>query len=162
MSEEIARIMVGELPDLSFKRVLEIGTSRGYLAAILSAHGALVTAIDVSDRGAKKNLEGLSAFFHQSDALEFLKKQQPFYDYICVDLHGNSWKNWQKIWPWLSSRIRTGGKIVINNATLDSIPEWAHESGVRELAEVLSLDENWKVTIHPLPLPGVLVLELLS
>ena len=162
MSEEIARIIVSEMPNLPFKRILEIGTSRGYMAAILAAHGALVTAIDVSDRGAKKNLEGLTAIFQQSDALEFLKKEKRFFDYICVDLHGNSWKNWRKMWPWLSSRIGPGGRIVINNATLDSIPEWAHESGVRELGEVLSLDENWKVTLHSHPLPGVLVLELLS
>lgn len=161
MSAPVARVFVDALGDLTGQRLLELGTSRGYLTLILCSLGAQVTTVDKYDRGAKKNLHGLAAEVVVKEARSYLQQSRVCYDAICIDLHGNSEREWRTLWPHVASRVRPGGKIIIDNATLYTLPAWAHEDGVRWLHQGLRHDASWRCTLLEQPLPGVLVLERL-
>ena len=159
MTGGVARVFVDALGDLRGQRILEIGTSRGYLTMILCMLGARVTTVDKYHRGAKTNLQGLDAEVVVMTAQKYLRRTDAVFDAICIDLHGNSWRTWRTLWPLVAPRVRPGGKVVIDNATLYTIKEWAHEDGVRRLYEQLRHDPAWTCTLVEQPLPGVLVLE---
>lgn len=159
MTGGVARVFVDALGDLRGQRILEIGTSRGYLTLILCMLGARVTTVDKYHRGAKTNLQGLDAEVVVMTAQKYLRRTDAVFDAICIDLHGNSWRTWRTLWPLVAPRVRPGGKVVIDNATLYTIKEWAHEDGVRRLYEQLRHDPAWTCTLVEQPLPGVLVLE---
>src|SRR4029079_10549715 len=72
------------------KAALEIGTSRGYLAAVIAGYGCKLTTIDHEDRGARQNLEGLDVAVLVSDAGAFLSQTQTLYSLLTVDLHGTT------------------------------------------------------------------------
>jgi predicted O-methyltransferase YrrM len=159
MTEGVARVFVQHLGDITGRRVLELGTSRGFLSLILCQLGARVTTVDTFDRGAKTNLQGLAAEVVVMSAQAYLQKNGTVFDAICIDLHGNSWRTWQSLWPRVAKRVAVGGKVLIDNATLHTLKEWAHEDGVYRLFEHLRRDPAWKCTLIEQPLPGVLVLE---
>jgi predicted O-methyltransferase YrrM len=162
MTEGVARVFVQHLGDISGKRVLELGTSRGYLTLILCQLGAHVTTVDPYDRGARKNLQGLAAEVVVMSGQAYLRKTDTVFDVICIDVHGNGWRRWRNLWPQVAARVKVGGKVVIDNATLHTIKEWAHEDGVYRLFERLRHDPSWKCSLIEQPLPGVLVLERLA
>jgi hypothetical protein len=60
MTDHATRVILTYAAGFKGKEVLEIGTSRGRLTAMLAALGCIVTTVDHIDRGAKTNLEGLS------------------------------------------------------------------------------------------------------
>ena len=159
MSEGVARVFVEALGDISGQRVLELGTSRGYLTLILCKLGARVTTVDKYHRGAKINLQGLAADVVVMPAQDYLRQTAEVFDAICIDLHGNSWRTWRTLWALVEPRVRVGGKVIIDNATLYTIKEWAHEDGVRRLHEFLRHHPAWRCTLIERPLPGVLALE---
>ena len=159
MTEGVARVFVQQLGDITGQQILELGTSRGFLSLILCQLGARVTTVDKYDRGAKTNLQGLTAEVVVMSAQAYLQRTETVFDAICIDLHGNSWRTWRTLWPQVAARVTVGGKVVIDNATLHTIPEWAHEDGVYRLYEHLRHDPAWTCTLIEQPLPGVLVLE---
>lgn len=122
------------------RNVLEIGTSRGRIAAMLSSLGCVVTTVDHADRGAKVNLDAMNVDVVVADGREFLRHCEDTFDLIVVDLHDNSPKLWKSMFPELRRVLKPGGSIVINNAFLWKIPRWSDETGVRWLLRNLPED----------------------
>jgi predicted O-methyltransferase YrrM len=139
------------------KKILEIGTSRGRVTAMLATVGCHVTTIDHQDRGAQQNLEGLSVKVVQQDAIAFLMSSSETFDLIVVDLHGNTPEDWQGLYKPLLSRLSSKGSIVINNAILYEIPEWKNETGVQWFLDQLS--SVWRIELYTDNLPGIAVVS---
>jgi len=133
--------------------VLEIGTSRGAMTAVLASLGCQVTTIDHQDRGAARNLAGLPVRVVISEAASHLKTHAETYDLIVCDLHGNAPEDWRPYDGLLQSRLNPGGILLINNLNLGDIAEWHEESGVRWFLDRLPSD--WKTEFHTQTPPGV-------
>ena len=162
MRENVARTIINELGDIRERTVIEFGTSRGYLTFILAQAGAHVITIDIEDRGARQNLAGLKVEVYVMSALKFLRTNKSTFEIVCVDVHGNSRRQWRRLWRKLSNRIQVGGRVVISNAELRLIPGWAHEDGVPWLHQKLSNDPDWMCTLIPDPAPGMLIVKRLK
>lgn len=134
------------------KQVLELGTSRGKLSAMLNDLGCLVTTVDQHDRGASSNLAETFVNVVQSKADDFLKNSEITYDLIVVDVHGNSPSYWQALGPLLIKRLSPNGVLFMNNYTLYLMSEWRDETGVYEFVQGLS--EAWQVKTDLTCLPG--------
>jgi predicted O-methyltransferase YrrM len=137
------------------RRVLEIGTSRGRVTAMLASIGCNVTTIDRHDRGAGQNLGGLNVRIVIDNALNFLETTSDSFDLIVVDLHGNSVADWTQFDPLLKRCLSSNGMLLLNNASLWKIPEWHEERGVRWFLDKLL--PPWKYEVHDDTLPGVAV-----
>jgi protein-L-isoaspartate O-methyltransferase len=137
--------------------VLELGTSRGRMTAMLCTLGKKVTTLDHIDRGASVNLDGLDAEVITTDALQFLLKTERFFSTVIVDIHDNSEARWRVLLPGLVRVVRSGGVAIVSNAQLYEIPEWVDETGVRwaleNLPSELSLEHEYAGA------PGVVVLR---
>jgi predicted O-methyltransferase YrrM len=162
MRENVARTIINELGDIQGRTVLEFGTSRGYLTFILAQAGAHVITVDIEDRGARQNLAGLKVKVYVMSALKFLRTNKSNFEIVCVDVHGNSRRQWRRLWRKLSRRVQVGGQVVISNAELRLIPGWAHEDGVPWLHQKLSSDPHWMCTLIPDPAPGMLIVKRLK
>lgn len=134
---------------------LEIGTSRGHLAAVLAAQGCHVTTIDREDRGAAGNLAGLPVTVVRDEAVAHLARDGASYGLIVVDLHGNGEAVWRALWPRLAPRLAPGGTLVLYNSHLWKIEEWREETGLRWLA-ANGLD-GFATEIFEEPAPGMIV-----
>jgi hypothetical protein len=143
------------------QRVLEIGTSRGQLAAIMAATGCFVTTIDKTDRGARANLEGLGVDVIVSDGgnflrmNNFLRRNDGNFSLIVVDLHDNSEKVWRELWPLVSNSLNKYGALVLYNSHLWKIPEWQEEKGLQWITE--RPPHGWSTEIFADPLPGMVI-----
>lgn len=158
MHENLIDVVIENTIDMAGGLALEIGTSRGRIAAVLEDIGFQVTTVDHVDRGAAKNLKGLNVKVVVESATNFLSLTKDKYNIIFIDLHENSTKTWRKIWQFLPDKLLEHGKIIINNLNLSDIEEWKNESGVKDLVDNLSND--WNVKILTEYLPGVVLLEL--
>ena len=157
MDERLLDVVIESTIDMVPGAALEIGTSRGRIAAVLEDIGFQVTTVDHVDRGAAKNLEGLNVKVVVDSAINFLSLTMDKYDIIFVDLHDNSTKTWKKIWQLLPDKLSQNGKIIINNLNLSDIEGWKQESGVKDLIQNLGIDWNVKVlTNYP---PGIVLVE---
>ena len=148
--DECARIIVDRARSFSGKSILEIGTSRGRLTAMLAATGCCVTTVDHQDRGAATNLAGMDVVVVVDDAMRYLATPGPDFELIVVDFHCNSTADWKRYSTPLLNRLCPGGILIINNAKLYEIPEWDEENGVSWFVAQLSSD--WKVE-HPFAAP---------
>ena len=157
MSQEVHEFMMKNAKKFSGKKVLEIGTSRGRLAATLADLGCLVTTVDKEDRGATENLAGTGITVVVQEAKTFLTNSHEMYDLIIIDLHGNSPEIWSELAPLLIRTLARKGRMLINNARLNKISEWSEEIGVGELLN--SLPTSWKTKIHKKPSPGIAVVR---
>ena len=135
---------------------LELGTSRGRMAAVLADAGLSVTTVDHQDRGAGLNLKDLDVKVVIDEALNFLINTTQSYDVICIDLHENSIETWKKLWRYLPERLNIGGAIIINNLYLAELEIWHHEKGVAHLVE--NLDSSWISEVLSLDSPAVVKL----
>ena len=140
------------------KRVLELGTSRGAMTALLASVGGKVTGLDRHDRGAAVNLAGLDCTIVQADATDFLARAAPrCFDLIVSDLHGNSEAEWRKLWPLIEAALAPGGLVLLCNATLSRIPQWRAEDGIPWVLGALGA--AWQSRLHAEHLPGLAVLH---
>ncbi|HAS82517.1 MAG TPA: hypothetical protein DCS43_07560 [Verrucomicrobia bacterium] len=139
--------------------VLELGTSRGRMSAMLASLGCRVTTVDRHDRGARQNLEGLKVTVIVDDAVHYLATTTQTFPLIVIDFHGNAPTQWQTYAPLLQRCLAQPGLLLIDNAVLWKIPEWKEETGVRWFLE--RLPEGWTVHLHEEPLPGVAVVRTL-
>jgi predicted O-methyltransferase YrrM len=137
----------------SRKRVLELGTSRGFLSAIMAENGCVLTTVDRLDRGARRNLEGMNAELVTGSALEFLRESSESFSFIVVDIHGNDLKTWKELWPLLVAHLDPGGRMFLHNSHLWMIPEWFDQTGLRWVLETQL--EGWATEILPTPAPGL-------
>ena len=135
---------------------LELGTSRGRMAAVLADAGLSVTTIDHQDRGAGLNLKGLDVRVVIDEAINYLATNSEMFDVICIDVHENSIQTWNKLWKHLPARLKEGGAIIINNLYLAELEIWHHDKGVAHLVE--HLDSSWKSEVLSLDSPAVVKL----
>lgn len=137
------------------KRVLDIGTSRGLLSAIMNNNGCKVTTLDRVDRGASRNLRELNVEVRIKDAIEYLHTASATFSLIALDLHGNETRVWKKLWPLLTTHLDADGQLFLYNSHLWKIPEYANQTGLKWVLET-QLD-GWEVNIYDSPLPGAIV-----
>jgi len=157
ISDHCASMIVEWTRKFAPRQVLEIGTSRGRLTAMLASTGCRVTTVDHHDRGAGQNLDGLEVRVLMDDAVHFLATTSETFDLIVIDLHGNSEADWKPLAPVLERCLSPSGMLILHNATLSKIPEWKGETGVRWFLD--TLDPSWKVELHPQPLPGLAIVS---
>jgi hypothetical protein len=136
-------------------QMLEIGTSRGYLTALLSRFNK-VTTIDHKDRGAFINLSGLNIKIVKEDMLSFLKKDHNKYKVILIDLHGNSKKVWSKLWSLIPARLEFKSKVILYNSHLYKIDRFKEDNGIKSLLDS-NLLKNFNLKIYDKPLPGMII-----
>lgn len=156
ISDACASLILERAGDFAGRRVLEIGTSRGRLTAMLASTGCRMTTVDRHDRGAAQNLKGLDVNVVVDDAIDFLSTTSERFDLIVIDLHGNSVADWERYAPLLKRCISYLGTMIVHNAALWKIPEWKEETGVSWFIE--SLPSSWTVKLHSEPLPGIAIL----
>jgi SAM-dependent methyltransferase len=137
--------------------LLELGTSRGRIAAMLDQIGLRVTTIDHVDRGAAQNLMDTSVEVVVDDALEFLAATGRRFDVVLVDLHGNSPEQWRELLPLLCRVLAPGGRMIWDNAVLARQAAWREESGVAWAVE--HLPDHLRVTSSIDVDPGVVVID---
>ena len=137
MPDGCTEFILGVLTSLPSEDVLELGTSRGRMTAMLCTMGKQVTTVDHVDRGASENLAGLNAEVIITDALRYLHESDRKYSIVIVDIHDNSEARWAVILPGLVRILRSGGVAIVSNARLHEIPEWAEETGGRWALENL-------------------------
>jgi predicted O-methyltransferase YrrM len=133
--------------------ILELGTSRGRMTAILASLGGTVTTVDHADRGASTNLAGLPVRVIRDEMTHFLANNGGTFPLIVVDVHGNSPADWARYREPLCQSLAPGGTLLIDNVNLHEIPEWRDETGVRWFINQLPAD--WRVEIYDQTLPGV-------
>lgn len=156
MTDGCARVIVERAGAFAGRPVLEIGTSRGRMAAMLATLGCQVTTVDHANRGAAQNLEGLPVRVIQDDAVSFLSQTTETFDLIVVDVHGNSVDDWRRYAGPLMERLTHGGTLLVDNAILYKIPEWHEETGVQWFIDQLTTD--WAVELYTGSLPGVAII----
>lgn len=157
MPEECTEIICRIAKNYSGKRVLELGTSRGRLSAMLATIGCHLTTVEHQDRGARQNLAGLGVTVVQEDAVNFLVRSTELFDLIVVDLHGNTPEDWYGRHQPLLARLAPGGMLVVDNLILYEIPEWKAETGVQWFLDQLA--PEWKIERYTSALPGIAAIQ---
>ena len=157
MPDGMARTIVSRATAFTGRAVLEVGTSRGRLTAMLAEQGCRVTTVDHVDRGAATNLSGLPVEVVVADAVEYLQRTPQSFDLIVCDLHGNSPAEWARFVEPLTMRLAPGGMLLASNATLHEIPEWHEETGVQAFAAQLPSD--WAVELDRSEVPGLAIVR---
>lgn len=158
LNDTAAQTIVDHLARRPAARALELGTARGRLAAMLAGAGCKLVTVDHQDRGAARNLAGLDVEVIRADAASFLTADRRRFDLIVVDLHGNDPETWRRLRKPLLQRLAPHATLILNNARLHEMPDWREESGVAWFLE--SLPADWRLTLHPDPLPGLAIVTL--
>lgn len=155
MNEDATEIILEYATLFAGKEVLELGTSRGRLTAMLANLGCLVTTVDHHNRGATDNLNGLSVTVVVDDVLHFMSTSTKYFDLVICDIHGNSPRDWKKYSRPLKGLVINGSTLIINNYLLNKIPEWHEETGVKWFLK--QLPHKWSVTLYDSIIPGIVV-----
>jgi predicted O-methyltransferase YrrM len=157
MSDHSTKIILQYAAFYTGKEVLELGTSRGRLSAMLATLGCKVTTLDHVDRGAAENLSGLSVNVVVDDSIHFLETTNSFFDLVVCDMHGNAPDDWKKYSKPLVKLVKNGSTLIINNYLLNKIPEWHEETGVEWFLK--KIPRKWTVKLHDEILPGIAVVS---
>jgi predicted O-methyltransferase YrrM len=156
--DECAIQICKEVQAYAGKEVLELGTSRGHLSAMLTSLGCKLTTVDHQDRGAMQNLAGLNVTVVVDDAVKFLMRTNNQFDLIVVDVHGNTPQDWARLKDPLIARVKRGGKLVIDNASLYEIPEWKDETGVQWFLD--QLPKTCRIKVNKKYPPGIATVSI--
>ncbi|MDF3073116.1 MAG: hypothetical protein K0S54_783 [Alphaproteobacteria bacterium] len=155
LPDALAEIVVTRAAGFAGRTVLELGTSRGRLSAMMASLGCRVITVDHQDRGARGNLAGLAVDVVQDDLVRYLQRETRRFDLIVCDLHGNAPSDWRRYRKPLLEALARGGTLILNNAALHRLPDWDSETGV---AWFLSrLPRRWTVELHTQTLPGIAI-----
>ncbi|MEN9727228.1 MAG: hypothetical protein RL434_1594 [Pseudomonadota bacterium] len=139
------------------RQVLEIGTSRGKLGAMLATLGCRVTTVDHVDRGAAQNLAGLDVQVVVDDAVHFMATTARRFDLVLFDMHGNSPADWQRYAAAVRHCLAPAATLLLSNATLDEVQGWSEESGVKWFID--NLPSGWRSHLDTSTVPGVAVIS---
>ena len=142
------------------KEILEIGTSRGHLSAMLADYGHKLTTLDHIDRGASKNLKGYTVNILKEEAVKYLRHTKKKYALIICDFHRNSRFDWQKRKRPLMKQLKMGSVILLYNFRLDQVPGWEEENGVEWFMN--QLNRNHEIDIWEESLPGFILIKRLK
>lgn len=139
------------------RRVLEIGTSRGRLSAMLALVGCRVTTVDRVDRGAAANLAGLDIDIVVAEASAFMASTEQRFDLIVCDLHGNSPAEWAAFTQPLRRCLADHGSLIVSNAALSKVEGWREETGVHWF--LANLPPRWTYTVDESTVPGLAIVH---
>jgi hypothetical protein len=139
------------------RRVLELGTSRGKLSAMLASVGCRVITVDHTDRGARQNLAGLDVECVIAEAEAFMSQTDLRFDLIICDVHGNSPAEWQRFAAPLRRCLAPRGNLILNNAGLSQVDDWQEETGVTWF--LAQLPPRWEYTLDNSTAPGLAVVR---
>jgi len=157
MPSDNARNVLARAAPFAGREVLELGTSRGRVTAMLATIGCRVTTVDHQDRGAAANLAGLGVNVVVDDAVHFLRTTPRRFDLVVCDVHGNSPSDWKRYAHPLRRCVAPGGTMIISNAALSRIPEWHEETGVRWFLD--RLPAGWTMELDTSTVPGIAVVR---
>lgn len=152
-----ARNLLQHARPFTGRRVLEIGTSRGKLSAMLATLGCRVTTVDHVDRGAARNLAGLGVEVVVDDAVQFMATTDRRFDLVLFDIHGNSPADWQRYEAALRHCLAPAATLLLSNAALDQVDGWGEESGVKWFLD--RLPDGWHSALDTSTVPGVAVVN---
>lgn len=156
MTDAMARLILRHTARFAGHAVLELGTSRGRMTAMLAEQGCCVTTVDHVDRGAATNLQGLAVEVVVADAVRYLEGEERRFALILCDVHGNSPAEWARLAPLLMERQAPGGTLLASNAALHELPEWHEETGVRWFTD--QLPAHWTVAFDRSAVPGLAII----
>lgn len=160
-SDDMATLMLREVlaaGGCSGRHVLELGTSRGHVVAALARAGCSgLTTVDIRDRGAAANLEGLDVQVAITDVSAYLHSHPLSYDLILADLHGNDPTHWAERGPLLEAALAPGGVALVSNARLHLVAGWEAEHGVADW--LAKLPASWAVRVVDGVPPGLAVVR---
>jgi len=134
------------------RRVLEIGTSNGYstlwLAEAARAIGGSVTTVESSGFKVKLAAEtfsrsGLSLFITliHDDAAHILEQSEPSaFDFVFLDSERSEYPGW---WPTLRRVLRSGGLLVVDNAT-------SHPEQMAPFVALVKADRQFATSLVPI------------
>lgn len=137
------------------KKVLELGTSRGFLSAIFAEYTKHIISIDHKDRGASNNLKKMPIKFIQEDVSVFLTKNKIKFDLIFIDLHGNHKKLWRLIGPKLIQTIAPRGTILFYNSHIHLNKALKNQDGIISFIKNNGLD-SFQLNTYKEPFPGLI------
>lgn len=157
ISEAMAALILRHAQPYVGRSVLEIGTSRGRLTALLAEAGLRMTTLDREDRGAAANLAGLPVTVVREDLVQYLSPGVRTFDLVVIDLHGNTTADWDRYRAALIASVAPGGTMLINNATLNTVQGWQEETGVAWF--LASLPADWSHHVISDPVPGLAVVQ---
>ena len=132
--------------------MLEIGTSNGYstlwLARAARAIGGSVTTVELSDykiglARATIARSGLAGFISlvQDDAGQVLRgSADGAYDLVFLDSERTEYPGW---WPDLSRVLRSGGLLVVDNAT-------SHRAEMAPFVALVTADARFTTSLVPI------------
>lgn len=156
-SEEISATILQLSRPFINGSILEVGTSRGRMTAILADAGLRITTLDREDRGAAANLAGLAVTVVQDELVRYLSRSQNSFDLIVVDIHGNTVRDWKGYSDVLIGALARGGMMLISNANLNLVSGWQEETGVSWFLG--QLPTGWTSTVIDPPVPGIAVVR---
>jgi len=156
MTDDATEIILKYASSFAGKNVLELGTSRGRLTAMLATLGCKVTTVDHHDRGAADNLAGLGVTVVVDDSIHFINTSTQFFDLVVYDMHGNSPHDWERYSKPLMRLVKRGSTLIINNYLLNKIPEWHEETGVEWFLK--QLPRRWSIKLYDSINPGIAVI----
>ena len=157
MPDANARQVANRARGWAGRRVLEIGTSRGRVSAMLNAVGCRLTTVDRIDRGAAANLAGLDIEVVVAEATAFMNTTHQRFDLIVCDLHGNSPEDWARYSEPLRRCLAHRGSLIISNAALSKVEGWAEETGVAWF--LANLPPGWEYSLDTSTVPGLAVVH---
>ena len=157
MPDANARQVANRARGWAGRRVLEIGTSRGRVSAMLNAVGCRLTTVDRIDRGAAANLAGLDIEVVVAEATAFMNTTHQRFDLIVCDLHGNSPDDWARYSEPLRRCLALRGSLIISNAALSKVEGWAEETGVAWF--LANLPPGWEYSLDTSTVPGLAVVN---
>jgi predicted O-methyltransferase YrrM len=157
MPDALAQLVVRHAAGFAGRTVLELGTSRGRLTAMLAGLGCRVVTVDHQDRGARANLEGLSVEVVQDELARYLERTRQVFELVVCDLHGNAPSDWRRYRKPLLRAVAKGGMLILNNAALHRLEGWESETGVSWFLSRLPADCT--VELHVQNLPGIAIVR---
>lgn len=157
MSNDNTKLILDRVKKYKGKSVLELGTSRGRMTAMLHEMGCNVTTIDKYDRGAKENLSDLSINIIIEDAITYLTTSNNTFDCIIADIHDNSEAIWQKLWPVLQTKIKSDGEAILSNALLYKVSGWEEEVGIKWV--INNLEDSFYYQLDDRAVPGIAIIK---
>lgn len=152
--ENVARILAAAARHAGGD-ALDVGTSRGRMAALLAELGCRVTAVDPVDRAAAANLDGLGVRIVRSDGASYLESSGDRFDLVLVDLHGNGPDVWHRLWSAAVAAVRPGGTLAVANTRLWQARVWQAETGLRDAMPAAMA--GWSREDFPEPMPGLAI-----
>lgn len=144
------------------KKILEIGTFTGYATLCLAeglAENGKLTTLDINEdleylprKYFAESRFSTQIVFKIEDALDFLKKDQEFFDLVFIDADK---ENYVEYFNLLKPKIKSGGVLLFDNVlwygkVLEENPDLESTRKIQELNDAVANDTDFENVILPL------------